>query len=88
MIIVLISPTSELYLTTFLRLNIILLVDFQYVTYKTKLKTNKYCLISKYTSLESLFHFLKRGLCLIGIKEHLLKKKKLSVLIRRLCIWL
>ena len=28
------------------------------------------------------------GLCLIGIKENLFQKKKLPVLIRRLCIWL
>ena len=43
-----------------------------------------------YTSLESLFHKKRGGgLCLIGIKkEHLFQKKKLSVLIRRLCIWL
>ena len=25
---------------------------------------------------------------MIGIKEHLFQKKKLSVLIRRLCVWL
>ena len=41
-----------------------------------------------YTSLESLFHKKGRGLCLIGIKRAFVPKEKLSVLIRRLCIWL
>ena len=52
-------------------------VRVQYVTYITKLKTNRILLnILNYTLLESLFHKKKGGgLCLKGLKEHFSKRK-------------
>ena len=50
---------------------------FQYVTYKTKLKTNKYCLIA-YIIHHWKVNFIKkwRGLCLIGIKRAFFPKEE------------
>ena len=37
-----------------------LLIDFQYVTYKTKLKTNKYCFIAQIIHHWKVY-FIKKG---------------------------